>query len=91
MSEARALRQLSVPRCYFLLNLIPSRVQLHGSSDDLEQAFDSTPDAGELLETLSWAPKSCRLAISGSIGRQTAQQYIMVGRTPFLLLPGLAR
>ena len=39
MSEARALRQLSVPRCYFLLNSIPSQVQLHGFSDASEQAF----------------------------------------------------
>ena len=39
MSEARALRQLSVPRCCFLLNSILSRVQLHGFSDASEQAF----------------------------------------------------
>ena len=39
MSEARAVCQLSVPRCYFLLNSIPSQVQLHGFSDASKQAF----------------------------------------------------
>ena len=39
MSEAKSLNQLRVPRCYFLLNSIPTQVQLHGFSDASEQAF----------------------------------------------------
>ena len=39
VSEARALSQLSVPRCYFLSNAVPTQVELHGFSDASEQAF----------------------------------------------------
>ena len=39
VSEARALSQLSIPRCYFLSNSVPAEVQLHGFSDASEQAY----------------------------------------------------
>ena len=39
VSEARAFSQLSVPRCYFLSNTVPTQVELHGLSDASEQAF----------------------------------------------------
>ena len=39
VSEERALSQLSVPRCYFLSNAVPTQVELHTFSDTSEQAF----------------------------------------------------